>query len=71
MYYCLKPYIFIFRGSMLSIDVNCLILNKEENILYAGCGDNAVAVYSFNLECGDVIHKYQGHNDFIHSFDKL
>lgn len=54
---------------MLSIDVNCLVLNKEDNILYAGCGDNAV--YSFNLECGDVIHKFKEHSDLIHSIDKL
>lgn len=54
---------------MLSIDVNCLILNKEANILYAGCGDNAV--YSFNLECGEVIYKFEEHRDFIHSIDKL
>lgn len=58
-----------FRDSMLSIDVNCLILNKEANILYAGCGDNAV--YSLNLECGEVIHKFEEHRDFVHSIDKL
>lgn len=54
---------------MLTIDVNCLILNREDNILYAGCGDNTV--YAFNLECGDVIQKFEGHTDFIHSIDKL
>lgn len=58
-----------FRDSMLPIDVNCLILNKEDNILYAGCGDNNV--YAFNFECGDVVHKFEGHKDFIHSIDKL
>lgn len=54
---------------MLAIDVNCLILNKEDNILYAGCGDNTI--YVCNLECGDVVQKFEGHRDFIHSIDKL
>lgn len=54
---------------MLTIDINCLILNKEEQILYAGCGDNAV--YAFDLECGDVIHKFKEHSDYIHAIDKL
>ncbi|KAL4107331.1 hypothetical protein QTP88_017693 [Uroleucon formosanum] len=57
------------KDSMLAIDVNCLILNKEDNVLYAGCGDNTV--YAFNLECGDVVQKFEGHSDFIHSIDKL
>ncbi|VVC36262.1 Hypothetical protein CINCED_3A014929 [Cinara cedri] len=57
------------KDSMLSIDVNCLVINKEDNILYAGCGDNAV--YAINIEYGEVIHKFEEHRDFIHSIDKL
>ncbi|XP_058464636.1 THO complex subunit 6 [Malaya genurostris] len=45
-------------------EVNYLWLDKDEEVLYAGCGDNIM--YSISLEDGRVVRKYQGHLDYIH-----
>lgn len=48
-------------------DVNCMYLDRNEGILYAGCGDNEI--YSITLENGTVLRTYSGHKDYIHSVD--
>ncbi|EAT41857.1 AAEL006547-PA [Aedes aegypti] len=45
-------------------EVNYLWLDKENEVLYAGCGDNVM--YAVSLEDGRVIRQYQGHKDYIH-----
>lgn len=39
--------------------------SKENNVLYAGCGDNKIHI--INLENGKILNSLEGHNDFIHS----
>lgn len=48
-------------------DINCLWLNRQTGILYAGCGDNNV--YGINLEDGKVFRQFIGHTDYIHWLD--
>ncbi|XP_065086816.1 THO complex subunit 6 [Ochlerotatus camptorhynchus] len=45
-------------------EINYLWMDKDEEILYAGCGDNVM--YAVSLEDGRVIRQYQGHVDYIH-----
>ncbi|XP_055607626.1 THO complex subunit 6 [Uranotaenia lowii] len=45
-------------------EVNYFWLDKEAEILYAGCGDNIL--YAVSLEDGRVVRQYQGHQDYIH-----
>ncbi|XP_055628437.1 THO complex subunit 6 [Toxorhynchites rutilus septentrionalis] len=45
-------------------EVNYLWLDGEDEILYAGCGDNIM--YAISLEDGRVVRQYQGHKDYIH-----
>lgn len=46
-------------------DVNSLWVSEDEETLYVGCGDNNV--YSYNLENGQRITSYKGHEDYVHS----
>lgn len=49
-------------------DVNCLVHDKESNLLYAA-GDNKI--YVFNLEGGKLVRTLEGHTDYVHSFRAL
>ncbi|KAJ6643729.1 THO complex subunit 6 [Pseudolycoriella hygida] len=46
------------------IEVNSFWLDKENGILYAGCGDNQC--YAISLENGKIIREFDGHKDYIH-----
>lgn len=48
-------------------DINCFWLNKEESILYAGCGDNNI--YVLALDNGQVLRSFGGHTNYVHSID--
>uniref|UniRef100_A0A336KSM1 CSON014367 protein n=1 Tax=Culicoides sonorensis TaxID=179676 RepID=A0A336KSM1_CULSO len=48
-------------------EINCLWLDKEAAVLYAGCGDNNV--YSVSLEDGKILRTFGGHTNYIHSID--
>jgi THO complex subunit 6 len=45
-------------------DVNYLVLDDEDNLLYAACGDNNV--YSFNLETRKEVRTLKGHKNYVH-----
>lgn len=45
-------------------DINSMYLNKDENLLFVGCGDNNI--YSISLEDGKVIRSFAGHADYVH-----
>lgn len=48
-------------------DINCLWLNRQAGILYAGCGDNNIC--AINLEDGKILRQFPGHTDYIHWLD--
>lgn len=48
-------------------DINCFWLDKTDNILYAGCGDNNI--YAINLEDGQVLRSFGGHTNYVHWID--
>lgn len=49
-------------------DINCFWLQKEDAILYVGCGDNNV--YAVDIENGGkVIRSFKNHTDYIHWID--
>lgn len=48
-------------------EVNDLWVDNENNLLFAGCGDNNI--YSCSLEGGTIVRKFTGHSDYIHSID--
>ncbi|KAJ8872615.1 hypothetical protein PR048_026221 [Dryococelus australis] len=50
-------------------DVNSLVVSKEDNLLYAGCGDNKI--YAFSLEDGKLVRTMSGHEEYIHSIVKF
>lgn len=45
-------------------DVNYLFLSAEEDLIYAGCGDNKI--YCINLDNGQIARTFSGHKDYIH-----
>lgn len=45
-------------------DVNYMWIRPETDLLYVGCGDNAV--YELSLEDGRIIRDFKGHDDYIH-----
>ncbi|XP_044271762.1 THO complex subunit 6 [Tribolium madens] len=45
-------------------DVNCLVLENENNLLFAACGDNNV--YIFNIETRKEVRSLRGHKNYIH-----
>lgn len=45
-------------------EVNYLWMDKTDEILYAGCGDNVM--YAISLEDGRITRNFQGHKDYIH-----
>lgn len=45
-------------------DVNCLLYDEKTGILYAGCGDNNIHI--FTLEDGRLVRSFQAHEDYIH-----
>lgn len=47
------------------LDVNCLLLSEDQELLYAGCGDNNIYVYT--LEDGSLKATFKGHSDYIHA----
>lgn len=49
------------------MDINCLMLDEQNGILYAGCGD--YNVYALNLDGGQMIRSFVAHTDFIHCID--
>lgn len=48
-------------------DINCLWLNKNDSILYVGCGDNNIYVAA--LDDGQVLRSFGGHTNYVHSID--
>ncbi|RZC34507.1 THO complex subunit 6, partial [Asbolus verrucosus] len=52
------------KNSFDKPDVNCLVLNEENDLLYAGCGDNNV--YVFNVETRKEIRTFKGHKNYVH-----
>jgi THO complex subunit 6 len=42
-----------------------MIYSKENNLIYAGCGDNDIHI--INLENGKILSRLSGHTSFIHS----
>lgn len=57
--------------TLQKIDINSLFVKQNElsPILYAGCGDNKI--YVFSLEDGNIIRTFDGHEDYIHSIFNL
>lgn len=53
------------KDSFEKADINCLIYSKENEHLYAGCGDNNI--YCINLGACSISQIMRGHNDYIHS----
>lgn len=57
-------------GSILDrVDVNSLWWSEEQELMFAGCGDNNI--YAFNLEEGKIVRIFKGHEDYIHSIHGL
>uniref|UniRef100_A0A1B6GSD9 Uncharacterized protein n=1 Tax=Cuerna arida TaxID=1464854 RepID=A0A1B6GSD9_9HEMI len=60
------------RDSYEKPDVNAMVVSTNETtgstLLYAGCGDKKVHVFS--LEDGKCIRSMEGHEDYIHSIQK-
>lgn len=54
-----------FRDSLEKPDVNCMVYAKENQLIYAGCGDNKIHVLS--LDNGKILNSFSSHTDFIHS----
>lgn len=50
-------------------EVNNIWIDKDNSLVYAGCGDNNVYVAS--LEDGKIVKTYSGHQDYIHSVHGL
>lgn len=46
-------------------EVNCMWHDKATGLLYAGCGDSKIYVYS--LEDGRLVRTMEGHENYIHS----
>ena len=57
------------KDSFEKPDVNCLVLEPENNVLFAACGDNNV--YSFNLETRKNIKTFKGHKNYVHCLTHL
>jgi len=59
------------NGMVDKVDVNAMFAVEDGEIplLYAGCGDNCV--YVFSLEDGKRIRAFEGHSDYIHSLSVL
>ncbi|KAK9512875.1 hypothetical protein O3M35_001193 [Rhynocoris fuscipes] len=57
--------------ALQKIDINSLFVQENEtsSLLYVGCGDNKIYVYS--LEDGKHIRSFDGHEDYIHSLFNL
>lgn len=51
------------------VDVNCLLVNNDNNLLYAGCGDNIV--YVFDIETRRVMKTLNSHKDYIHTLSRF
>lgn len=49
------------------MDVNCLLVDSKNDVLFAGCGDNCV--YALKLEGGQVLRSFIGHSDYVHCID--
>lgn len=45
-------------------DVNYLYVDKDKDLLYAGCGDNKI--YCVNLDNGQIMRDFNEHKDYIH-----
>lgn len=50
-------------------EVNSLWVDKENGLLFAGCGDNNI--YCASLENGKIVRTLKGHQDYIHSVHGL
>ncbi|XP_063239066.1 THO complex subunit 6 [Bacillus rossius redtenbacheri] len=50
-------------------DVNCMAYSRDDNLLYAGCGDSKIHVFS--LEDGRLVRTLSGHEDYVHCVDKF
>lgn len=57
------------KDSFDKADVNCMLLNKDKNLLYAGSGDNNI--YVFNLDGGKLVRTLNGHSNYIHCICNL
>lgn len=60
------------RDTFEKPDVNAMVVSANENtgstLLYAGCGDKKIHVFS--LEDGKHVRSMEGHQDYIHSIQK-
>lgn len=52
------------RENLEKNDVNCILYDENTGILYAGCGDNNI--YIFSLEDGRLTKTINAHDDYIH-----
>lgn len=51
-----------------SNDINTLYFQQNDNILYAGCGDNNVYAIDIGND-GKIVRTFKGHTDYIHCLD--
>ncbi|GLH02264.1 hypothetical protein R5R35_002818 [Gryllus longicercus] len=52
------------KDTLEKTDVNSMFYHEQQDVLYAGCGDNKI--YVFSLDGGRFIRKFEGHEDYIH-----
>lgn len=57
------------KDSFDKADVNCMLLSKDKDLLYAGAGDNNI--YIFNLDGGRLERTLPGHSNYIHCICNL
>lgn len=47
-----------------TVEINCMIVDKENDLVYVGCGNNLI--HQINLEEGKKVCNLKGHTDYIH-----
>ncbi|XP_022915935.1 THO complex subunit 6 [Onthophagus taurus] len=58
----------ILKDKLEKCDVNCIVYDKDGEVLYVGCGDNNV--YVINIETGATVNTLSKHSNYIHSLYK-
>lgn len=53
------------KDGLEKTEVNCMWYDESTGLLYAGCGDNNIYVYT--LEDGRLVRSMESHEAFIHS----
>lgn len=54
-----------FKDGLEKTEVNCMWYDDATGLLFAGCGDNNIYVYT--LEDGRLVRSMESHEGFIHS----